>query len=206
MPIQSALRALVLATLALPAFAEDGPPPGTYRLDPTHARLVVDVDHLGFSRYLLFFRTMEATLTFAPDAPETMRVQATIDTTSVETLFPDPAYDFNADLRAEGFLNAVAHPKATFTSTAVTLTDENSAEVAGDFTLRGVTKPLTLTVHFNGGYGRQSFDPGGAHRLLGDGRVQPLGLRHDLRHPRPRHDTWRGRRGQAADRGRVHQP
>lgn len=162
MPNQSALRALVLATLALPAFAEDGPPPGTYKLDPTHARLVVDVDHLGFSRYLLFFRTMEATLTFAPDAPETMRVQATIDTTSVETLFPDPAYDFNADLRAEGFLNAEAHPRANFTSTAVTLTGENSAEVTGDFTLRGVTKPLTLTVRFNGGYGRQSFDPGGA--------------------------------------------
>lgn len=163
MPLQTALRGLALATaLALPALAEDGPPPGTYHLDPAHARIVVDVDHLSFSRYLLFFRKMDATLTFDPAAPEAMTVQATIDTTSVETLFPDPAYDFNADIRGPSLLDAEAHPQATFTSTAVRLTGERTAEVTGDFTLRGITKPLTLAVRFNGGYGRQPFDPGGA--------------------------------------------
>lgn len=162
MPLSSLFRTLAFVAVAFPAAAGEGPPSGTYTLDPAHARLVVDVDHLGFSRYLLFFRKMEASLTFAPDAPETMAVQATIDTTSVETLFPDPAYDFNADLRAPGFLDAEAHPKATFTSTKVTLTGETTADVTGDFTLRGIARPLTLAVRFNGGYGRQSFDPGGA--------------------------------------------
>ena len=163
MPFRTALRGLALATaLALPAMAEDGPPPGTYHLDPAHARIVVDVDHLSFSRYLLFFRKFEATLAFDPAAPEAMTVKATIDTTSVETLFPDPAYDFNADLRGTGFLDAEAHPQATFESTEVKLTGDTTADVTGNFTLRGITKPLTLSVRFNGGYGRQDFDPGGA--------------------------------------------
>jgi polyisoprenoid-binding protein YceI len=160
---RSLWRGLALAgALVMPASAGEEPPPGTYRLDPAHARLVVDVDHLSFSRYLLFFRTMDATLAFDPAAPDAMTLQATIDTTSVETLFPDPAYDFNADLRGPNFLDAGAHPQATFTSTAVKLTGERTAEVTGDFTLRGITKPLTLVVRFNGGYGRQAFDPGGA--------------------------------------------
>lgn len=163
MPSRTVWRGLALVcALALPAGAEDGPPPGTYRLDPTHARLVVDVDHLGFSRYLLFFRTMDATLAFDPAVPEGMALRATIDTTSVETLFPDPAYDFNADLRGPNFLDAGTHPQATFTSTAIVLTGDRTADVTGDFTLRGIAKPLTLTVRFNGGYERQSFDPGGA--------------------------------------------
>jgi polyisoprenoid-binding protein YceI len=50
----------------------------------------------------------------------------------------------------------------TFQSTGVTLTGDRTAEVTGDLTLHGVTKPVTLSVTYNGGYGHFPLDPGGA--------------------------------------------
>jgi polyisoprenoid-binding protein YceI len=59
-------------------------------------------------------------------------------------------------------LDAVQFPEIAFTSTTVSVTGENTAEVTGDLTLHGVTKPVTLQVTYNGGYGPADFDPGGA--------------------------------------------
>ena len=50
----------------------------------------------------------------------------------------------------------------TFTSTAVALTGADTADVTGDLTLHGVTRPITLAVTFNGGYGAFAMDPSGA--------------------------------------------
>jgi len=43
----------------------------------------------------------------------------------------------------------------------VQVTGANTAKVTGDFTLHGVTRPVTLDVTYNGGYPPTSFDPGG---------------------------------------------
>lgn len=166
MPRNSGLAAFaLLMALAFPpaaSRAEVAPPAGTYRLDPAHARIIVDVDHLSFSRYLLLFRKLDATLEFDPANPAAMAVTATLDLTSVETFYPDPAYDFNAGLRAPEFLDTAANPEARFVSTGVTLTGERTADVAGNLTLRGITRPLTLQVRYNGGYAASEMDPGGS--------------------------------------------
>ncbi|MBP9182567.1 MAG: polyisoprenoid-binding protein [Fuscovulum sp.] len=159
------LRILLLCTtLALPATAQDLPAPvaGTYQLDRTHSRILFKVNHLGFSTYIAPFTGVEATLAFAPDDPEAMTVTATIAADSVETLYPDPALDFNAVIEGPEFLDAATFPQITFTSTSVTLTGPNSANVTGDLTLHGVTRPITLEVTYNGGWGAMPMDPAGA--------------------------------------------
>lgn len=159
------LRALLLAlALATPATAQDLPAPaaGDYTLDLGHTRLLFKVSHLGFSTYIAPFTDLTATLKFDPENPEAMQVQATVQAASVETHYPDPAVDFNAVITGPDFLDAAQFPEITFTSTAVTVTGTQTAQVTGDLTLRGVTKPLTLDVTYNGGWGAMSMDPTGA--------------------------------------------
>jgi polyisoprenoid-binding protein YceI len=161
-------RTLLLSSLlAFPAAAQDmsdlgTPPAGTYRMDPAHTRLWFTVDHLGFSRYMALFTKVEAELQFDPANPEGMQVTAKVDLASLETHNDDPTYDFNAIVSGPDYLNAPAHPLATFTSTQVDLTGENTATVTGDLTLNGVTKPITLAARYNGGWGHMPLDPGGA--------------------------------------------
>ncbi|MGL5009508.1 MAG: YceI family protein [Paracoccaceae bacterium] len=160
------IRALILASLltATPAIAQDlpPPPPGIYTLDQGHTRLLFQVNHLGVSNYIALFTEMDATLTFDPENPTAMTLTATVDPASVETHYPDPAVDFNATIAGPEFLDAAQFPTITFTSTSVTLTGPESADVTGDLTLHGVTLPLTLAVTYNGGYGKTDFDPAGA--------------------------------------------
>ena len=135
---------------------------GTFHADLGHTRLIFRVSHLGFSMYTAFFRDIDAELAFDPDRPEAMTLKAKVKTASVETMFPDPAVDFNAILAGADLLDAAQFPDITFTSTAITLTGANTADVTGDLTLHGVTKPVTLAVTYNGGYGGFPMDPGGA--------------------------------------------
>lgn len=162
----AAMRRLAVTVVAAlwggVAAAEEAPPAGTYWSDPAHTRLLVDVDHLSFSRYLFFIRHLQAELRFDPAAPSAMQVRAEVDMGSAMTLDGATAYDFDAIVRAPEFLDAAAHPTALFVSTAVTQTGNRTADVAGDLTFRGVTRPVTLRVRFNGGYAGHPLDPGGA--------------------------------------------
>lgn len=150
--------------VAAPSLAQDLPKPvaGDYTLDLGHTRLLFKVSHLGFSTYIAPFTDLTASLKFDPANPAAMQVQATIQAASVETHYPDPAVDFNAVITGAEFLDAPQFPEITFTSTAVTLTGDNTADVTGDLTLHGVTKPITLAVIYNGGWGSMPMDPAGA--------------------------------------------
>ncbi len=159
-------RILALSLLfALPAHAQDAlppPGPGEYTIDLGHSRLLFRVSHLGFSNYTALFTHYDATLQFDPANPTAMSVTATIDIPSLETHYPDPDFDFNAVLTGPELLDAAAFATASFTSTAVTLTGPERADVTGDFTLHGVTRPVTLAVTFNGGWGAMPMDTSGA--------------------------------------------
>jgi polyisoprenoid-binding protein YceI len=159
-------RKLILAAALIPtlALAQDlpQPPAGTYYIDRGHTRVLFQASHLGLSDYTALFTEYDATLTFDPDNPAAMTLTVTIDPASVETHYPDPAFDFNAVIAGPEFLDAAQFPAITFTSTAVSPTGDKAADVTGDLTLHGVTKPVTLQVTYNGGYGANEFDPGGA--------------------------------------------
>jgi polyisoprenoid-binding protein YceI len=144
--------------------AQELPPPvaGNFKLDLGHGRLIFRVSHLGFSNYTALFTDFDADLAFDPAAPETMAVSASVNAASLETHYPDPALDFNALITGPEFLDAATYPEITFVSTNVTLTGERTADVTGDLTLHGVTRPITLAVSYNGGWGSHPMDPSGA--------------------------------------------
>ncbi len=165
----AALLALALAA-PVPALAQSGAikpqatglPAGDYKLDRAHASLVFKVDHLGMSRYTARFTGLDATLTLDPADPAASRLVATVDARSLETHYPLKDIDFNALIQGEKFLDAAKYPKITFRSTSIVLTAPNKARITGDLTLHGVTRPVTMTATYNGGYASHPMDPGGS--------------------------------------------
>jgi polyisoprenoid-binding protein YceI len=143
LPIIAALL-LLLPISALAASANPADlPAGHWTLDPKHASVIARVRHLGVSNYTLRFDKLEASFTYDPAHPEATKLEAGVDTTSL-----DVGADYSTKF-ADQFLDAAKFPKATFVSTAITLEpDGRSGTMTGDLTLRGVTLPMTLKVAF----------------------------------------------------------
>ena len=120
---------------------------GTYRLDPDHFSLVWQVSHLGFSQLIGRFDRVDATLDFDPADPAAAKLEVVVDTASINSRVPA----LDEILRGGDWLNAAAFPQALFRSAAIAVTGRNTGRVTGVFTLRGVTRPVTLAVTFNGG-------------------------------------------------------
>ena len=155
-----AVCVLLIASPALAAPVAPQPPAGAYTLDKTHTSVTFRVNHMGFSRYTARFSSIDGKLRFDPAAPATMAVEATIDPLSLELNAPPKG--FHDALTGKAWFNAAAFPAITFRSTKVEVTGASTAKVTGDFSLHGVTRPVTLEVTYNGGYPPNSFDPGGA--------------------------------------------
>lgn len=134
-------------------------PAGDYKLDKPHSTLIFRLRHLGFSNYTLRFRRFDAQLHFDPRNLAATQLTATVDARSIETDYPDPAYDFNAELQGEPYLNAGQFPEITFRTTRVEDLGNQAMRVHGDLTLRGVTRPIVLDATYNGGYASHPMDP-----------------------------------------------
>ena len=116
---------------------------GTWALDPVHSAVNFSVRHLVVSKVRGTFDSFEGAITVAEDG--TPSVTATIDVTSVNTRNEQR----DAHVRSADFFDAEHYPTATFVSTAVR-PDGDDYVVDGDFTLKGVTKPVSLKLEFNG--------------------------------------------------------
>ncbi len=126
---------------------------GNFVLEPTHAFLTAKVRHFGLSDYAIDFNGLSGRLEFDADDPVASRVSMTVETAALETNYPDPAKkaDWELELAEDGrFLDADAFPVARFVSTAIERTGEFTGRVTGDLNLRGVTRPITLDVTYNG--------------------------------------------------------
>lgn len=130
--------ALILAAVAAaPAMAA----PETFVADGTHTFSRFSYNHFGYSQQLSRFNKNSGKVVFDKVA-KTGSVDILIDTTSVDT-----GYDtFNEHIQGEDFLDTAKYPTATFKSTKVTFEGDKPAKVEGNLTLKGVTKPVTLTV------------------------------------------------------------
>lgn len=121
-------------------------PAGTYRLDPNHASVIFDVDHLGFSRFVARFRRVEAVLEAVPAAPEESRLRATIEAASIDT----NVAELDGMLKGRDMFDVANHSDIGFVSTALKRTGPKTGEMTGDLTIRGQSHPVTLAVTFNG--------------------------------------------------------
>lgn len=130
--------ALILAAaVSAPAFAA----PQTFALDGTHTFPRFSYSHFGYSTQLSRFDKTTGTV-ILDKAAKTASVDIVIDTTSVNTGYPT----FNEHIQGEDFLDTAKYPTATFKSTKVVFEGDKPVKVEGNLTLKGITKPVTLTV------------------------------------------------------------
>jgi polyisoprenoid-binding protein YceI len=134
------------------------PPAGTYKLEKSHASLVLRVSHMGFSTYTTRFSRFDADLTLDPGNLPAATVVTIIDAASFEM---DGAPQMCLDImKGPNMLDTAKFPQIVFKSDSVRMTGSRSMEIAGALTLHGVTRPLVLTASYNGGYaGMPNMDP-----------------------------------------------
>lgn len=119
---------------------------GSYKLDQSHVALLFKINHMGLSTFVGRFNKVDASLEFDPKDLAAAQLSAVIEISSL---------DINNESLAEtlmgsGWFDAAHYPQAFFKTTSVRLVDESTAEFSGDLTLRGVTAPMALMIHFNG--------------------------------------------------------
>ena len=128
---------ILAAAAASPALAA----PETYVVDGTHTFPRFSYSHFGYSTQLSRFDKTTGTVVL-DKAARTGAVDIVIDTKSVDTGYGT----FNEHIQGEDFLDTARYPTATFKSTRVVFDGDKPAKVEGNLTLKGVTKPVTLTV------------------------------------------------------------
>ena len=135
----SAALAIAAVTMAgaAPAMAE----PETYVLDGTHTFPRFSYTHFGYSTQLSRFNKTTGKI-ILDKAAKTGAVDIVIDTPSVDTGYAT----FDEHIQGEDFLDTAKYPTATFKSTKVAFKGDQPATVEGNLTLKGVTRPVTLTV------------------------------------------------------------
>src|SRR3989441_6382301 len=125
--------------------------PENYAIDPAHSAVGFTIRHL-FSRVPGRFTKFEGKMVVDREDYSKSAVQVSIDATSVDT--NEPARDKH--LRSDAFFDVAKHPRIAFESTSVKPISSNRLQVAGNLTIRGTTKPVTLDVDvlgFGPGYG-----------------------------------------------------
>jgi polyisoprenoid-binding protein YceI len=122
-------------------------PGGTYNVEPYHTRIVFAVSHMGFSTWYGNFTTASGTLTFDPKSPAKSALDISFPTDSVSTTNTK----LDGELKGPEWFDAAQYPTVTFKSTKITVLSHNKGVIQGDLTFHGVTHPVTLVAHFNGG-------------------------------------------------------
>jgi polyisoprenoid-binding protein YceI len=136
-------RIVLIAALAAVSVAAHAAPV-TYSIDNSHTYPHFTYNHLGFSNQTHKFDKTSGSVVL-DRAGKTGSVDVSIDTASVNTGHAL----FNEHLRGADFFDAAAHPTITFKSNAMKFKGDQPVSVAGDLTVKGVTRPVTLTItHF----------------------------------------------------------
>lgn len=134
------------ALLALPLAAISTPE--SYTIDPTHTFVYFEVEHLGVSMQRGRFDRTSGKFT-VDRAAKTGGVELSVETASASTgdnVKGSRPRTLDDHLKTADFFNVAEFPRMTFKSTGVKFAGDNPAEIAGNLTLNGVTKPLTLKV------------------------------------------------------------
>ena len=136
------IKKLSLATALFAALAGSAiAAPVTYGVDSTHTFPRFSYSHFGYSTQLSSFKNTSGKVVFDAEA-KTGSVDITIDMKSVNTGFDD----FNGHIQGEDFLDTAKFPTATFKSTKVVFEGDKPKSIDGVLTIKGVSKPVTLTV------------------------------------------------------------
>lgn len=130
----------------------------TYKIDTQgmHTSIQFQVKHLGYSWLAGRFNSYDGQFTYDPAHPDQSSVTVDIDVKSVDTNHAER----DKHLRSPRFFDTDSFPNASFKSTKVEVKENNQALITGDFTLRGITKPVQINAQLIG----MGDDPWGGYR------------------------------------------
>lgn len=141
-----------------------------------HAFVNFKISHLGYSWLYGTFKDFDGSFSYDAAKPQDSKVNVTLSTSSVDTNHAER----DKHLRSDDFLNVGEHPTATFASTAVKSTGDGTADISGDLTLNGVTKPVVIAATFIG----EGKDPWGGYRAGFEGsatlKLKDFDIQKDL--------------------------
>jgi len=126
-----------------PTATQTALPTGTWQVDKVHSNVEFQVKHLGIATVKGHFTDFQGTLVVGADGAS---ASGSVKAESVDTREPQR----DGHLRSPDFFDAEQFPEITFKSTSISPVDEDTFEVVGDFTMHGITKPLTLTATLEG--------------------------------------------------------
>jgi polyisoprenoid-binding protein YceI len=151
------LSTLFLSAALLSASTAAISAPVKYKIDTAgmHASINFKIQHLGYSWLTGRFNQFSGDYLYDAENLANSKINVKIKTKSVSTNHAER----DKHLRSADFLNVSKFPESTFVSTAISGSDE-SMEVKGNFTLNGVTKPITIQASKIG----EGKDPWGGYR------------------------------------------
>jgi len=118
-----------------------------WAVDPMHSEVQFKVKHLVISTVTGFFRSFEGSMETEGDSFENAKVSLAIDIDSIDT----NQSQRDGHLKSAEFFDAEKYPQITFSSTSFKATgEEDEYKLAGDLTIKGVTKSVTLDAEFGG--------------------------------------------------------
>lgn len=115
-------------------------------VDPAHSTVEFTVKHMMVSKVRGTFDSFEAKVEADAHDLTSANIEFTIDIESINTRNKDR----DAHLKGSDLFDVETHPKMTFKSTSISKTDDDEYDLTGDLTLKGITKPVTFKVTFEG--------------------------------------------------------
>jgi len=141
-----------------------------------HAFVQFKIKHLGYSWLIGRFNTFNGEFSYDEKNPAASKVKVNIETSSIDSNHAER----DKHLRGKDFLDVGKFPKANFVSTSFKEMGDGKAELKGNLTLRGVTKPVTLSLKHVG----HGADPWGGYRRGFEGStmltLKDFGIDYDL--------------------------
>jgi len=129
-------------------------PAGTYSVDPSHSSVGFEVRHMGIATVRGAFRRFQGTIDATGDAPV---LKGSVEVASVDT----GEENRDTHLKAPDFFDVEQHPEINFHTTAIQASEDGKIRLAGEITMKGITKPIELT----GVVGEGGADPWGNERI-----------------------------------------
>ncbi len=130
--------AVLLAAVGASALAA----PETYTIDPAHTYPSFEADHMGLSFWRGKYKKTSGTIVL-DRAAKTGSVDILIDADSI-----DFGHDgMNAHAKKEDIFDVAKYPTVTYKSKSITFKGDLPVSIEGELMLRGVTKPVTLSIN-----------------------------------------------------------
>lgn len=138
----AALGSLCFSTAALADHHGAGieVPGGAYELEPTHGYITFSYSHLGFSTPHLGFERFSVDLDLTPEALSKSSLTVVVDAASIDSRVEE----FDKHLKGDDFFAVAKHPEIRFVSERIEMTGATKANIHGQLTIKGLTRPLVL--------------------------------------------------------------